>query len=307
MIKPMKCQPSAPFSDSNYLFEPKFDGVRCITVVKMGVTLLHSSGLNDITTRFPELADIGTYLAEDAVLDGEIVCLNGQGVPEFNRIQQRIHKTNDLEIRYAVKLFPATYYVFDVLSRCGMNLKGVSLDQRKAELRSVMEGIEGTVRTTPYVIGEGEALFKVMEERGFEGVVGKHLKSVYTEGYRSPQWRKVKVVREGYFLICGATKGKGWREGLVGSLILGEDTPSGLRYVGEVGSGLTVEDLYRLPKQLQVSCCPFDNIPNVEDFWFWTEPALKVEVNFSERSVGGKLRHPSLKRIWWKGILNEGR
>jgi bifunctional non-homologous end joining protein LigD len=233
------------------------------------------------------------------VLDGEIVCLNGQGVPEFNRIQQRIGKTNDLEVRYAVKLYPATYYVFDVLTRNGGDLKRLPLDQRKAELGSLMEGIEGAARITPYVIGEGEALFKVMAEKGFEGVVGKHLQSVYTEGYRSPQWRKVKVFREGYFLVCGATKGKGWREGLIGSLILGEETPSGLRYVGEVGSGLTSQDLYRLPKQLQVSSCPFDNTPDVEDFWFWTEPTIKVEVNFSERSVGGKLRHPSLKRIWW--------
>jgi bifunctional non-homologous end joining protein LigD len=234
------------------------------------------------------------------VLDGEIVCLNGQGVPEFNRIQQRIGKTNDLEVRYAVKLYPATYYVFDVLTRNGGDLKRLPLDQRKAELRSLMEGIEGAVRVTPYVIGEGEALFKVLAEKGFEGVVGKHLKSVYTEGYRSPQWRKVKVFREGCFLVCGATKGKGWREGLVGSLILGEVTPSGLRYVGEVGSGLNIADLSRLPKQLKVSTCPFDNIPSVEDFWFWTEPVFQVEVNFSERTVGGKLRHPSLKRILWR-------
>jgi bifunctional non-homologous end joining protein LigD len=299
VIKPMKCQPSAPFSDANYLFEPKFDGVRCITVVKNSQASLQSSGLNNITRRFPELADIGTYLAQDAVLDGEIVCLNGQGIPEFNRIQQRIGKTNDLEIRYAVKLYPATYYVFDVLSRDGKDIRKLPLEQRKAELRSLMEGIEGAVRVTPYVIGEGEALFKVMEEKGFEGVVAKHLQSVYSEGYRSPQWRKVKVFREGCFLVCGATKGKGWREGLIGSLILGEVTTLGLRYVGEVGSGLNVADLHRLPKQLKVSSCPFDNTPDVEDFWFWTEPTLKVEVNFSERSVGGKLRHPSLKRIWW--------
>jgi bifunctional non-homologous end joining protein LigD len=310
-VKVMLCQTAEPFSDDNFLFEPKLDGVRAVAFTGQvskprnpvgdrsfldRPTVIQGRNMNDITLKFPEISLCGL----DAILDGEIVCLANGGVPSFERIQQRIHKENSLQIRYMSKIYPATYFVFDILQLNGSNLKSLPLAQRKNILSSLDLSPMGNVRTIPYIIGEGVKMFEAVREKGFEGVVAKQLRSPYLEGSRSPLWRKIKARREGVFLVCGATKGKGSREGLIGSLILGEETSNGLRFVGEVGSGLTMEMVQRLTKALPLTQgdCPFAQKSKIEGFWFWVKPQLRAEVEYFEwTSVDNKLRHPSLKRL----------
>lgn len=294
MISPMLCQKAKPFSSDSYYFEPKWNGVRCIADVVEGKHKLFSRSGKDITVRFPEIV-----FPEEltAILDGEIVCFE-DGIPVFNNIQCRVHVQNDLKIKLRVAQYPATYCVFDILKAGSEDLKLWRLTERKKILEdsSLWQASKAIIRKTPYIKGNGEGFFQLLCDKGYEGVVAKAANSLYSAG-RSAEWLKARKPDEGVFYICGVTKGKGNRDGKIGSLILGEPTDAGLKYVGEAGSGLTFADLEYLPRILKVSSCSFDSPPPVNDLWFWTTCESTVDVEYFERSGGNKLIFPAVKRI----------
>lgn len=297
--KPMLCRKSEPFSSDDYLFEPKLDGVRCIAYIDKGICTLVSREGNDITATYPE---IGYNFHSGGVFDGEIVVLDERGVPSFNHLQHRQHRTNPLQIRHAQRVYPAVFFIFDVLQEFERgDTTGLPLHERKrilhgSSLSTLSKQQDSSIRLVPYMVGDGLALFHRLIENGWEGVVAKPLNSTYVGNNRS-FWRKSKARREGEFVICGLTQGQGNRENGVGALVLGEETERGLVYVGEAGSGLTFHDVQALPRWLVESTCPFDPVPKLDDLWYWVVPEVHVEVEYFERSPNGKLRFPSVKRI----------
>src|SRR6266568_1757895 len=81
-----------PFSDPNWLFEIKWDGVRSIARIENGTLTLRSRTSADITRRYPELASLPEALAaRQAIVDGEIVALDARGHSDFERLQERMH------------------------------------------------------------------------------------------------------------------------------------------------------------------------------------------------------------------------
>src|SRR3982074_2449505 len=129
-----------PFSDPNWLFETKWDGVRAVCFLEKGKARYVSRNQNDLTAQYPELAGLGKSLrAKRAILDGEIVALDEHGVSRFQLLQPRLGRKNPAEIARLVKSTRLIYYVFDLLYLDGFDLMGCQLLERKTQLEAVVK------------------------------------------------------------------------------------------------------------------------------------------------------------------------
>src|SRR6266446_4272005 len=126
-----------PFSDPNWLFEIKWDGIRALARIENGALALRSRNGIDISQRYPELASLpDTLAAREAIIDGEIVALDAQGRGDFERLQERMHVRAPAE--NLVAKMPVVYFAFDLLYCDGYNLRGAPLLERKQLLNRVM-------------------------------------------------------------------------------------------------------------------------------------------------------------------------
>lgn len=290
MIKPMLCElRPEPFNDPRYLWEIKYDGIRAVAGVQDGYSLQGRSG-TDKTDLFPEL-NLETKVS--AVLDGELVCYK-DGELVFNGIQHRANRINGIEL--VSKQYPSTYEVFDILMADGQDLQRLPLEQRKKILDAVLIPSDN-VRVAPYTDGDGVMLFQAVLGKHMEGVVGKLKTGTYRQDKRG--WLKVKAIQSGEFIICGYTKGTGWRASTFGALVLGKLNGNGLSYVGSVGTGFDEDEIRRLAQRmasLGESPCPFGREPEEAT---WIKPVISVMIQYLELTAGGKLRFPS-----YKGMTN---
>ncbi|MGD0765882.1 MAG: DNA ligase D, partial [Dehalococcoidia bacterium] len=301
----------APFSHSDWLFEPKLDGVRAIALVKDRRVRLLSRRGNDVSKGYPSLADELSHQPEaEMVLDGEIVALDQEGRPSFERLQQRLNLTGEPEIHRAEAQVPVIYYVFDLLYLRGYDLRGATLEQRKAQLRHVLLP-SGRIRLVEHFESEGEAAFHAAVENGLEGVIAKRRDSTYRSGERTHLWLKVKVTTSDDFVVGGYSRGSGARSRTFGALLLGQYDENGrLRYAGHVGTGFDEETLAHLREQmdaLQTDDCPFvDDIPDGPEA-SWVRPELVAEVKFAQRTNEGRLRSPVFLALRQDKVPREAR
>lgn len=172
-----------PFSNPDWIFEPKWDGYRAICFVRKRQVRLVSRRQNDLTAKFPELRSIAELVkASSAVLDGEIVALDEKGMPCFEGLRSR--RPGGCVI---------VYYAFDLLYLDGRNLTQRPLIERKAGLRKVLpKGTKQRIRYTDHVAKEGERLLAELERRELEGMVAKRADSAYVGG-RTRAWLKIKT------------------------------------------------------------------------------------------------------------------
>ena len=292
VIKPMLAQTSKePFDRRDFIYESKLDGVRCIAFLDSETRLQARSG-SDITFKFPELQELHKQVRKPCILDGEIVSIS------FNAIQHQIHQEKCLGIKVAQFQYPAIYYCFDILYLDYDNVMAKPLIERKAILNSVFVQ-NYTGRMLGWQTGNGVSLFHIAREKNLEGIMAKAMYSPYLQGKRSDYWLKIKVFKEATFYICGLTEGENERSSTFGSLMLGELVDGKLVYVGNVGSGLSQDQLKMLLYLLEPieGVCPFDRANVDRPVKFWTQPLLKCEVRFLERSNEGKLRFPTFRKL----------
>src|SRR5690242_19745694 len=179
-----------PFSDPNWLFEIKWDGVRAMAWVANGKVSLRSRNNIDITSRYPELAALPRALAaREAILDGEIVALDARGRGDFQRLQERMHVRAPGE--KLIRETPVVYFAFDILYCDGYDLRDAPLLERKQLLGRLQHGSE-RFRYSDHQLEHGKELFELAKENGLEGIVAKRADSVYV-GDRSANWAKLKV------------------------------------------------------------------------------------------------------------------
>ncbi|MHC4818607.1 MAG: DNA polymerase ligase N-terminal domain-containing protein, partial [Planctomycetota bacterium] len=198
-----------------WIYELKYDGFRLLCG---NDRLLYRSG-RDATHLYPEVMRTMRRLPyADLVLDAEIVVLDEEGKPDFQRLQKRAQLSRPTEIERAAVERPVVAYVFDLLAAEGYDLRPLPLLQRKELLRRILPP-QGTLRYTDHIEGRGEELFAQVKTMGLEGVVAKRPDSPY-RGLRSPAWIKVRADRTGDFVVVGFTAPKGGRTGL-GALHLG--------------------------------------------------------------------------------------
>src|SRR5262245_31737747 len=219
-----------PFDNPNWIFEPKYDGLRVlIRFDGEELTLISRNGKTQ-NFQFPDVvAGLEKALTRPTVLDGEIVCFDAEGRTSFRALQQRFHLLDPAEIRARAKRHPAYLFLFDLLWLDGQDLSGEPLAERKRLLREAVAWSD-RVRWTEFREGEGKALFRDACRRGDEGVIGKLLTSPYV-GRRHPAWVKVKCLGRQEFVIGGFTDPQRSRVG-IGALLIGYYDGDALVYAG---------------------------------------------------------------------------
>jgi bifunctional non-homologous end joining protein LigD len=268
------------FSDPEWAFERKLDGIRAIAIKGDAHVRLLSRNDLSLNARFPEVvAALEADPATNFVADGEIVAFDGAQT-SFETLQQRGERK--------VEIF---FYVFDLLHAGGRDVTALPWRERKSLLRRTL-AFDGPVRLTPHRNGDGEALFAEACRKGWEGLIAKRADAPYVHG-RSRDWLKFKCSAEQELVIGGYTAPTGTRIEL-GALLLGHFDAGRLRYAGKVGTGFTratLRDLAEKLAPLRREGSPFaDEIR--ERHVTWVEPELVAQVGFSEWTRDGRLRHP---------------
>jgi bifunctional non-homologous end joining protein LigD len=287
--------PQAPEGD-DWLHELKFDGYRILAYHDGRKVRLVTRNGNDWTSKFPRIAEAVGAMNFKGLLDGELVAMDEHGVSQFQKLQNavRLGRQNEL-----------LYYVFDLPYCGGYDLGAVPLVERKAALAQLLatnpEGSSGAVRYSEHIVGDGAKVLAGACRRGLEGIVSKHAASPYGHR-RSDAWLKVKCHGRQEFVIAGFTAPRRSRAGF-GALLLGYfDDGRKLKYAGKVGTGFTeqsLRDLKRRLDELETSECPFVEPPAEarRNRPTWVEPKLVAEIEFTEWTADGALRHPSFQGL----------
>lgn len=282
-----------PFSDPDWLFETKWDGIRAICSIDKGNARFVSRNQNDLTLQYPELADMSNCMrARQAILDGEIVALDEHGVSRFQLLQPRMGLKNKAEIERLAARSRIVYYVFDLLYVDGLDLTGCKLLERKQQLEQRLKPAK-KARFSDHIIGEGEALYREVAKVPLEGIVAKRLVSTYVQK-RSRDWLKIKTVQESEVVIGGYTQPRASRS-YFGALVVGLYDRRKLHYVGHVGGGFnekSLAEIHKLLQPLKTNKCPFSEEPPTNEPVQWVKPKLVGQVKFAEWTVDSRLRQP---------------
>ncbi len=285
---------SVPTGDK-WIHEMKFDGYRLLAFFEKGKVRLVTRNGNDWTHKFPTLAKTLSELPFDsAILDGEVVSLGEEGLPDFQQLQNLLKRGNDKEI---------VYYLFDVPFYGGYSLTETPLIERKQLLAVLLAKhvrSDSIIRYSDHIEGQGDSVLSNACKLDMEGVVSKQAESGYLQA-RSPGWIKTKCTKRQEFVICGYTKPTGSRVGF-GALLLGYYDNGKLIYAGRVGTGFNHTSLRQIHSELKkrkVDSSPFDNSLNSSQSRgvSWVRPELVGEVEFTEWTDEGLLRHPSFQGL----------
>jgi bifunctional non-homologous end joining protein LigD len=286
-----KSAPEGP----HWLHEIKFDGYRLLCRIQRGKAKLLTRHEQDWTHRFPQLAAVAAELpVKDALLDGEVVAYDENGISNFQALQNAFREGG------APRL---VYQAFDLLHLDGRDLRNVPLVQRKARLKELLAGADsrGMLQFTDHVEGSGPEVFRESCRLGLEGIVSKRGDRRYVAG-RSYDWLKTKCVEREEFVIGGFTEPGGSRHGL-GALLVGYfDRRGGLTYAGKVGTGFSeavLADLRQRLEGLEQNRSPFTKFAGRfnERGTHWVQPELVAQIEFSNWTQDGLLRHPSFQGL----------
>lgn len=278
------------FSREGWLFEPKWDGERCLAF-RCGPRLdLFSRNRNRLNEKYPELtAAFYRQETDSFIADGEIVTFK-DGITSFAKLQARMqieHPSVDL-----LRTVPVWLYLFDLLYLDRYDTRRVPLQYRKEMLRNTFD-FRDPLRFTEHCDTEGEAYYRRACQRKWEGVIAKDAESVYVSR-RTRDWLKFKCRQEQEFVIGGYTDPRGSRIGF-GALLVGYYRAGKLVYAGKIGTGFDHDMVRHLSKKLahlEIPACPFDGDGLPRHGVHWVKPKLVAQIGFTEWTTGGKLRHP---------------
>ena len=277
-----------PFDHQDWLFEVKWDGYRAVAEIsKSGVSLYSRNGISFEKKFFPVVESLRKFDFE-AVLDGEVVVVDDQGRPDFERLQN-YGKTGSGHL---------IYYVFDLLYFKGHDLTGLPLLHRKELLKNILPSLP-KIRFSDHVKNEGVLFFQAAAHKGLEGIIAKQALSTYEPGKRSRAWLKIKSRLTQDAVIAGFTEPKGGRRHF-GTLVLGVFKEGKLVYIGLSGGGFRERELQDIRKRLNPLIrqkCPFDVEPETGSPTTWVKPELVCEVALTGWTREGLMRHPVFLRL----------
>lgn len=289
---PMLCKKGSInlLDSNNYIFEPKLDGTRCIAEINEKVKLYNRRGKN-IRKRYPFICEeLKKY--KGFVFDGEIICYNKEGIPDFYLLQKREHVESDFIIEMRAKLIPAIYVIFDILEENGRSFINAPIEERKEKLDEIFK--ESKHLELIFYTENGHGLWEEIKKRKMEGIIAKEKGSRYYPGERRREWLKIKNLKSIDVVVAGYTAEK--RE--ISSLAMALYRDGKLFYVGKVGTGFDEYIMETLLKKMK----KVDN-PSVTNFEkappnvIWVRPEIVIEVEYLELTKDFELRSPSFKRI----------
>jgi bifunctional non-homologous end joining protein LigD len=276
----------------NWVHEVKFDGYRIQALVEgQNARMMTRTGL-DWTPKFKTIdQDLARLGVKSAILDGEMVALDDKGASSFKTLQDELSQGRSDRLQY---------YVFDLLALDGEDLRAQPLLERKRRLKALLEKGEAGARVlySEHFAYESDVLEHVCG-LAYEGVICKRADSRYSSG-RNRNWLKVKCHKRQEFVIGGFTEPKGGRRG-IGALLLGYYAEEQLVYAGKVGTGFDNASSLEIRKVLDgrtSKATPFNEVPaDGRRGAFWVTPDLVCEVEFTEWTPDGRLRHPSYQGL----------
>lgn len=280
-----------PFSDPDWIFERKLDGVRGLAFRRGATVRLMSRTREQQNGSYPELVEaLEAVNPTDFIADGEIVAFEGRRT-SFSRLQHRMQLQDpDAARATGIRVF---YYAFDLLHLDGHDTTGLPLRDRKRLLRSAFR-FRDPLRFLPHRNEGGEEHLDEACRRGWEGLIAKRASSPYAHS-RSRDWLKLKCVSRQELVIGGFTEPHGTRKRF-GALLVGYHDRGELVYAGKVGTGYDEETLESLGDALEArerEASPFSNPEEIGDAEVrWVAPELVGEFGFTEWTDDGKLRHP---------------
>ncbi|HET7679850.1 MAG TPA: DNA ligase D [Xanthobacteraceae bacterium] len=284
---------TAPDS-ADWIHEIKFDGYRMQARVDNGKARLLTRKALDWTDKFAPIADaLETLPVEQAILDGEIVSENDDGVATFSQLQQDLKEGRSENF---------VYYVFDLLHQDGYDLTAVPLETRKQALADLLAGSDlRQVRLSEHFTESGTTLLKHACKIGLEGIISKRRSAPYRPG-RGGDWIKTKCSDRQEFVVAGYAPST-VDPRAIGALILAYNRDGKLHYAGRVGTGYThkmARELWTKLQPLRRDKPPFATAP-VEETRArnakWVEPKLVAEVDLRGWTHGERVRQASFQGL----------
>jgi bifunctional non-homologous end joining protein LigD len=270
----------------------KFDGYRALLLKDGDKVQIRSRNDKDLTLAYPSIVSAGRRLvANQAVVDGEVVAVDAQGRPSFQALQHRGGHP-----RHSI-----VFYAFDLIFLDGNDLTGARLDERRARLPAVVD--RSGILLSSELEGTAQQVIEAVTALGLEGVLAKKRASKYTPGERHTSWVKLKLDRQQEFVIGGYRPGPHG----IDALIVGYYENGALRYGGNVRAGFTPRvrrEVFAELESLTIARCPFVDLPNARtSHWGggvtaeqmkemrWLKPSAVAQVRFVEWTAEGHLRH----------------
>ncbi len=286
-----------PPTGDAWLYEAKLDGYRVLARIEGGAVRLFTRNGNDWTAKMPQLAkELERLDLRSGWLDGEIVVMNERGVPDFNALQNAMDASKGAAV---------SFFAFDMPYADGYDLTRTPLQQRRAALRVVMARHKGErVKFSDDFPADGETMLKAACKMGLEGIIAKRRDAIYVST-RATTWLKIKCSARQEFVVVGFVDRTGSKSE-VGSMLLGYYDNGSLRYAGSVGTGWdmrTGAELHRRFVNLEIDRPALDPAEVKPGRWSkrkpgterWVKPETVVEIEFTEWTPEGHVRHPSFQ------------
>ncbi|CRM20224.1 Putative DNA ligase-like protein/MT0965 [Pseudomonas sp. 31 R 17] len=274
----------APEGDWHY--EIKFDGYRILARIRDGEVRLFTRNGHDWTERLPRQAKaLQALKLKDSWLDGEVVSLNDDGLPDFQALQNAFDIGRSLDI---------VYYLFDAPFLDGRDQREEPLETRRAALESALSTSKSKLlRFSEAFAADHRDIFQSACDLTLEGVIGKRAGSPYVSS-RSADWIKLKCRLRQEFVIVGYTRPQGSRTGF-GALLLAVNDDAGLVYAGRVGTGFdqaSLNAIYGQLTALERTDSPLQKpLTSAQARGVhWVEPRLVGEVQFAQWTREGLVR-----------------
>jgi bifunctional non-homologous end joining protein LigD len=280
-----------PPRGEGWVHEIKFDGYRLLAHLEEGKVRLLTRDANDWTDRYPPIASALEGLkVGNALLDGEVVAQEEDGSMSFHGLQHASREEQQRKLQY---------YVFDLLFLDGEDWRDRPLLERKARLEQLLRRAPGRIHYSEHFAAPGDEVLAHACHIALEGIVSKRTDRPYHSG-RSLEWMKSKCVKEQEIVIGGYTVQARYPNQL-GALLTGYYEKGKLVYSGKVGTGFDQTEgrqLLKRLKDLRRSQRPFTAVPaDAARGASWVEPELVAQVNFSEWTPDGRMRHPSFQGL----------
>ncbi|WP_452223488.1 DNA ligase D [Lacinutrix chionoecetis] len=290
-VKPMLASPAKKvFNSKDWIFELKYDGYRALANINSAEVELYTRNGISLNEKFKIIYNELSAIEHNAILDGEIVILDEQGIPKFNALQNYDEKSTKGHL---------VYYVFDLLFLNDHSTLELPLLDRKQLLKALLAE-SSHIKYCDHIESMGNTVYNQAIEMGMEGIIAKKANSKYYTNTRSPDWLKFKKVENSEAIICGYTHSK-TKSRKFASLILGMVEDDQLVYVGTCGSGFSeaqIKELYKKFEVLKIDTPVFDIKSHLKGREAtWLIPKLVCEVKLAEWTSANVMRHPVFKRL----------
>jgi bifunctional non-homologous end joining protein LigD len=289
-----------PVEEAGWLFEIKWDGYRAIAYMNKGEVNLRSRNNKSFNEKFYPVYEALQKWKINAVVDGEIVVVNEEGLPDFG----------DLQLWRSEADGQLAFYVFDILWLDGFNVMNLPIEERHQLLEAVIPAGNGIIKMSEQFDTPGKDFFLLAERLGLEGIFAKKSNSIYIPGFRSKEWLKIKTEKRQEFVIGGYTKNENTSK-LFSALLVGLYENGEFHFVTPVGTGFdtaTQKDILQRLKPYETKICPFVEEPEYNKpsrfrpnppkaKVTWVKPKLVAEISYRELTKDGAVRHPSFKGL----------